>query len=288
MGLALRGIDAPRPPVSRASTELPGGGHAPFGPCSLPCSASPVLLLAGSPALRAMSAWHEEPSPSAARDPRRFLPRGHAHHHGGGRGHPRRGGPRARRGAQHGAGNSKVDFAAVEIASRLGLDTSAGSNSVRNVVAAIRRLDAGRECRSIRPQPRAAPAPPAAAGSSGTRTSTARSSLWNDGSFMQLVGQKGFHPVKISWEDIGRHENSVWGDRISDVGIWVRRDEGRPFERAARALGAPRRQLPRQGAGRARLGDQGPPAAAAGAPSRRRCPSGSPSWASPARAATAT
>src|SRR5512134_3120516 len=40
----------------------------------------------------------------------------------------------------HGIGNSKVDFAAVEIATRLGLDTSPGSNGVRNVVAAIRHL----------------------------------------------------------------------------------------------------------------------------------------------------
>jgi hypothetical protein len=39
------------------------------------------------------------------------------------------------------------------------------------------------------------------------------------------VQGKGFSPVKISWEDIGRHANSVWGDRISDVGIWVRKME---------------------------------------------------------------
>jgi len=45
---------------------------------------------------------------------------------------------------------------------------------------------------------------------------------------MQLMGKHGFHPVKISWEDIGRSENSVWGDRISDVGIWVREREGDP------------------------------------------------------------
>jgi hypothetical protein len=34
--------------------------------------------------------------------------------------------------------------------------------------------------------------------------------------------------VKISWEDIGRYANSVWGDRISDVGIWVREREADP------------------------------------------------------------
>ena len=46
--------------------------------------------------------------------------------------------------------------------------------------------------------------------------------------YLGLVQQKGFHPVKISWEDIGRYEGSVWGDRISDVGIWVREDERDP------------------------------------------------------------
>ena len=56
----------------------------------------------------------------------------------------------------HGIGNSKVDFAAVEIASRLGLDTSPGSNTVRNVVAAIRR--ARPATRRREPRPRAAAA----------------------------------------------------------------------------------------------------------------------------------
>src|SRR5512143_3638658 len=44
---------------------------------------------------------------------------------------------------RHGIGDSKVDFAAVEIAHRLGLDTSAGSSTVRNVVAALRELFEG-------------------------------------------------------------------------------------------------------------------------------------------------
>lgn len=52
--------------------------------------------------------------------------------------------------------------------------------------------------------------------------------LWNQGDFLSLLRGKGFHPVKISWEDIGRHHGSAWGDRISDVGIWVRRDERQP------------------------------------------------------------
>jgi hypothetical protein len=45
---------------------------------------------------------------------------------------------------------------------------------------------------------------------------------------MDLMNRNQFHPVKISWEDIGRDENSAWGDRISDVGIWVRRSESDP------------------------------------------------------------
>jgi hypothetical protein len=119
----------------------------------------------------------------------------------------------------HGIGNSKVDFAAVEIASRLGLDTSPGSNTVRNVVAAIRYLfDRGHVGAA-----RARPTPIA-----WTRYFERTLGLCNDRSFLSLVEQKSFHPVKISWEDIGRFEGSVWGDRISDVGIWVREDERDP------------------------------------------------------------
>lgn len=118
----------------------------------------------------------------------------------------------------HGIGNSKVDFAAVEIADRLGLDTAPGSNSVRNVVAALRLL-LDRTPPGCRPRP----APP-----EWSRYYERTLSLWRDPGFLRLVGEKGFSPVKISWEDIGRHEGSVWGDRISDVGIWVREDEGDP------------------------------------------------------------
>ncbi len=46
--------------------------------------------------------------------------------------------------------------------------------------------------------------------------------------FMQIVSEQKFFPVKISWEDIGRYQNSSWGDRISDVGIWVRLVESEP------------------------------------------------------------
>jgi hypothetical protein len=121
----------------------------------------------------------------------------------------------------HGIGNSKVDFAAVEIASRLGLDTSPGSNTVHNVVGAIRYLfERGYV---------AVPAPPSRRPPlEWDRYFDQTVGLWNDRSFLRVVASKAFHPVKISWEDIGRYQGSVWGDRISDVGIWVRRDEADP------------------------------------------------------------
>jgi hypothetical protein len=122
----------------------------------------------------------------------------------------------------HGIGNSKVDFAAVEIATRLGLDTSRGSNSVRNVVAAVRYLfERGFTGRS-RPRVTAS-APP-----EWKAYFDRAVGLCHDASFLSLVQGRGFHPVKISWEDIGRYQGSVWGDRISDVGIWVREQEADP------------------------------------------------------------
>jgi len=112
-----------------------------------------------------------------------------------------------------GLGNSKVDFAAVQIAQDLGLDAGPGSSTVRNLCAAIGYL--------MR-MPQAAP--PLAWSTYFNETVN----LWTQPDFMGLMGRHGFHPVKISWEDIGRNANSVWGDRISDVGIWVRRDEHDP------------------------------------------------------------
>jgi hypothetical protein len=122
----------------------------------------------------------------------------------------------------HGMGNSKVDFAAVEIAQRLKLDTSPGSNTVRNVVGAIRYLlDRGYGGTHVT---RGAPPAPA----EWKRYYDRALALAGDASFLSLVQEKSFHPVKISWEDIGRYAGSVWGDRISDVGIWVREREEDP------------------------------------------------------------
>jgi hypothetical protein len=122
----------------------------------------------------------------------------------------------------HGIGNSKVDFAAVEIAQRLGLDTSPGSNTVRNVLSAIRYLlDQGHGGGRVTRGTVSAPL-------EWKRYYDRTLGLGSDPSFLSLVQQKSFHPVKISWEDIGRYAGSVWGDRISDVGIWVREKEEDP------------------------------------------------------------
>lgn len=115
-----------------------------------------------------------------------------------------------------GIGNSKVGFAAVEIASDLGLDTSAGSNAVKNVQAAIAYL--------VRP----GVTPPPVASLEWEDYFRRTTNLVQQPDFMQIVSEQKFFPVKISWEDIGRYQNSSWGDRISDVGIWVRRVESEP------------------------------------------------------------
>ncbi|MBL0210051.1 MAG: hypothetical protein IPQ13_03920 [Holophagaceae bacterium] len=119
----------------------------------------------------------------------------------------------------HGLGNSKVDFAAVEIAQELGLDIGAGSSTVRNVVGAIGSL-----VHRIPPPRPIPPVPPVAWETYFADTVN----TWNQPGFLALLHGRSFSPVKISWEDIGRHQNSVWGDRISDVGIWVRRNENDP------------------------------------------------------------
>lgn len=130
----------------------------------------------------------------------------------------------------HGLGDSKVDFAAVEIASLLGLDSGPGSGTVRNLVSALGELNAGAPAYHPyppRPRPRPLPLPPPPA-PSWNEYFDATVNLWNRPDFLSLVQSQGFSPVKISWEDIGRYQNSSWGDRISDVGIWVRRNEWDP------------------------------------------------------------
>ncbi len=130
----------------------------------------------------------------------------------------------------HGLGNSKVDFAAVQIAQDLSLDAGSGSNTVRNITAAIGYLM--RVGGEIRPRPVSIPVlpppPPPPPPIEWDYYFNETTNLSNQSGFMGLMARNQFHPVKISWEDIGRNENSAWGDRISDVGIWVRQYEGDP------------------------------------------------------------
>jgi hypothetical protein len=124
---------------------------------------------------------------------------------------------------RHGLGNSKVDFAAVEIGQDLKLDMGPGSGTVKNITAAIGYLL--NRSGGVQPWSRTVPPPPPLAWETYFNETT---NLWNQPDFMNLMARNQFHPVKISWEDIGRSENSVWGDRISDVGIWVRQNESDP------------------------------------------------------------
>lgn len=127
---------------------------------------------------------------------------------------------------QHGLGNSKVDFAAVEIAQDLGLDSGQGSHTVKNIVSAIGYLQQNQG--PMRPPRRPLPPRPPVNDYAWDAYFQDTMNLWHQRDFMSLMQRNQFHPVKISWEDIGRHEGSVWGDRISDVGIWVRKDERNP------------------------------------------------------------
>lgn len=134
--------------------------------------------------------------------------------------------------ANQATGNSKVDFSAVQIAHALGLNPKIDSTAKSRVQRAITSLPCivqppcsgyyswGR-CIHAVPQP---PPPPFAWSEYFSKTL----SLNSNSEFLSLLNEKGFSPVKISWEDIGRYTGSVWGDRISDVGIWVRRQESDP------------------------------------------------------------
>lgn len=112
----------------------------------------------------------------------------------------------------HGIGNSKVDFISIEIAQALDLDTGLGSKTVHHISAAIQYI-----------MKHSAKEPKAPLAWKKYYDNTL--SLNDNQGFLSLVNQEGFSPVKISWEDIGRSQNSAWGDRISDVGIWVRETE---------------------------------------------------------------
>ena len=185
----------------------------------------------------------------------------------------------------HGIGNSKVDFAAVEIA-----DGAGARHLARLEHGAATSWPPSRHLCDQRPHGRSRPcaSDPAASASTGSATSTDARPLERSSASCRSSGRRASIPVKISWEDIGRYESSVWGDRISDVGIWVRKDEEDPSLGPPRPLGAPRQQLPRQGPGGARLRDQDPPAPRRAHGREDAARSGWRSWGSPARPATAT
>ena len=130
---------------------------------------------------------------------------------------------------QHGIGNSKVDFISIEIAQKLDLDISPGSKTVNNVSSAIQYL--------LKYKAHKKKTESIAWNNYYAKTL----SLNSDQKFLGLVRKEKFSPVKISWEDIGRHQGSVWGDRISDVGIWVRQNEADP-QSASLALSVRRDQ----------------------------------------------
>lgn len=130
-------------------------------------------------------------------------------------------------------GNSKVGFTAVEVADQLDLNPAVYSLIVDKIGEVIESVAAEQTyCQAqtyppIRPIDPIRPYHPRP--DLDWKTYFKKTvSLNNDSHFLSLLQDKAYSPVHISWEDIGRYENSVWGDRISDVGIWVRKDEKDP------------------------------------------------------------
>ncbi|MBY0403775.1 MAG: hypothetical protein K2X66_07730 [Cyanobacteria bacterium] len=114
-------------------------------------------------------------------------------------------------------GNSQIDFQAIQIVAELKLDGKNDASIKDRVVTALKEV-----------------------AKADATTGTGRlNEAWNqyfdqtvsltsNSRFLELTRAKKFSPVKISWEDIGRYAGSSWGNRISDVGIWVRKDEKDP------------------------------------------------------------
>ncbi|MGE0201639.1 MAG: hypothetical protein AB7P76_11805 [Candidatus Melainabacteria bacterium] len=129
--------------------------------------------------------------------------------------------------------SSKTGFAAVQIAQNLKLNPKIDHGVVTRIETALKTLAATRQCPHFctlpvpvypTPQPEPVREPDLTWEAYYNQTLA----LNQDQNFLSLVQGKGYSPVKISWEDISRYQGSVWGDRISDVGIWVRRDEHDP------------------------------------------------------------
>lgn len=118
-------------------------------------------------------------------------------------------------------GNSKLGFTAVEIAQTLQLNMQTDTQVVGRISEALNQVAKSREY--CNPNSRMLPPQLTPLGWSEYYDKTL--SLNNNDNFLKQLREKEYSPVKISWEDIGRYQESVWGDRISDVGIWVRKNE---------------------------------------------------------------
>ena len=114
--------------------------------------------------------------------------------------------------------SSKTRFAAIEIATKLGMNPVVDQSALTRITGAIESLPCESPCKRdcLTPSP------------AWSEYYDKTINLTSDAKTTKLFTDKGYSPVKISWEDIGRYQNSVWGDRISDVGIWVRKTESDP------------------------------------------------------------
>ncbi len=111
--------------------------------------------------------------------------------------------------------SSQVDFTAIQIAQDLKLDLTVDTTGKDRIVSALKTIANG--------------------GTPGSRPVlaweeyfTKTVGLNQNRQFLALTAKQKFSPVKISWEDIDRDQGSSVGKRISDVGIWVRRNEADP------------------------------------------------------------
>jgi hypothetical protein len=120
--------------------------------------------------------------------------------------------------------NSKVRFASVQIAHQLGFDTKRDPSVADRIAETVASIP----CEGARPWCGVEEATSRPPDLSWNEYFERTLNLSSEPNFLRLVRERGFSPVKISWEDIGRYAGSVWGDRISDVGIWVREREGDP------------------------------------------------------------
>ncbi len=124
---------------------------------------------------------------------------------------------------QGATGSGKTRYAAVQIASKLGANPQVDQTVTSRITNAIESLSCDRPTGCAGPDRAGCGRPPETTDWEEYYKKTLN--LTADSKTLKLFQDRGYSPVKISWEDIGRYQNSVWGDRISDVGIWVRKNE---------------------------------------------------------------